>query len=84
MFILTKFNSITRNPVVETFKTHKAAWLRMQQHLTTVQDAQFAESYKNNADWRGYVDSAPDYGISENSAWANCSDVDYNWSIREM
>lgn len=86
MYILVSFDSNTRDTVVKKFQTHEHAWDAMKQELLSVHNAEFADDYENDADIDGFVEEALyDYGISKDSAWANCcNDMDCDWSIHEI
>lgn len=82
MFILVGFDSDTRNSTVEKFASKEDAWREMLYELRNVNNEQFYEDYKNDADDSGFVENAEHYGIDGNNAWANGgNDVNYDWSI---
>lgn len=57
----------------------------MQQELLSVNNAEFAGTYKDDADDDGFIKDSVEYGIANNMAWANCSnDMDCDWSIHEV
>lgn len=85
MFILIGFDSDTRSFTVEKFPTKQAAWKEMLNNLLSVHNKEFAYSYEVFADPDGFVEYSTEFGISESSAWANCSnDMDCDWSIYEI
>lgn len=85
MFILISFDNIEKIFAVSKYNTHKEAWDKMLSELREADNNKYDESYKEDADEDGYVDGSYDYGISQSTAFANCShDMDCDWLIAEV